>query len=197
MPSQTKIFSDKEIFDFLKQTLPTSEIIFKNINKFDQSDYKSSGIIFLTNKIHINLKKLSGDFLIFLNESSQFNQLNKNITFVKTPLTISKITSHIKRFIDNKKITHEDIFITNNKLINNKKLSSCHITDIEKNILIYLISIKSGSKEYIKKNILNIKLEIETNSLESHLTRIRKKLNFIESNLKINSKSDSLFLQLN
>ena len=66
------------------------------------------------------------------------------------------------------------------------------LTDIECEILISLINKKSCDKDYIKTNILKIKTNIETNSLDSHLTRIRKKLEKIKTDVKIKSKNDVL-----
>ena len=71
------------------------------------------------------------------------------------------------------------------------------VTEIESKILIYLITNKLCSKEYIKENILNIKPSIETNSVETHLTRIRKKFDFINTELIIKSKNNILSIDTN
>ena len=55
---------------------------------------------------------------------------------------------------------------------------------------------KETSKNFIKENILNIKSNIETNSLDSHLTRIRKKMNKIKSNVKIQTKNEKLLITI-
>ena len=53
---------------------------------------------------------------------------------------------------------------------------------------------KETSKTFIKENILKIKSNIETNSLESHLTRIRKKMNEIETVVKIQTRNEKLLI---
>ena len=58
----------------------------------------------------------------------------------------------------------------------------------------YLFNTELKSKQFIKLNILNIKRGIETNSLDSHLSRIRKKLNKIKSKILITSKNDQIFI---
>jgi len=68
----------------------------------------------------------------------------------------------------------------------------CYLTKVELEILKYLIREKEASKSFLKENILNIKSNIETNSLESHLTRIRKKMNKVDTSLKIKTKSEKL-----
>ena len=71
------------------------------------------------------------------------------------------------------------------------------MTDIEDEILRLLIREKNCLKKFIKENILKIKNNIETNSLESHLTRIRKKLEKVEASILIQSKNDKLVLYVN
>ena len=46
-------------------------------------------------------------------------------------------------------------------------------------------------------NNLNIKSNIETNSLESHLTRIRKKMSKVRTSVKIQTKSEKLLITSN
>ena len=67
--------------------------------------------------------------------------------------------------------------LTNNKLIK--------ISDIEKEILRILFFQKSAEKQEIKVTVLNYKSDIKSNSVESHLTRIRNKIESIEANIKI------------
>ena len=67
---------------------------------------------------------------------------------------------------------------------------------VELEILSYLIREKETSKNFIKENILNIKSDIETNSLESHLTRIRKKMNKVKTSIKIQTKSEKLLITI-
>ena len=68
---------------------------------------------------------------------------------------------------------------------------------MKKKIFLYLIKDENCNKIFIKENILNIKSSIETNSIDSHLTRIRKKLDKIDTKLKIQSKNDSLTININ
>ena len=63
---------------------------------------------------------------------------------------------------------------------------------IEKNILKLLFFKKSTQKEVIKVSILNYKTEIKSNTVESHLTRIRNKIESIGSNVKIISSEKGM-----
>ena len=90
------------------------------------------------------------------------------------------------------KLQFHDISIHNERLVNIKNDNFCHLTKIELEILTYLIREKETSKNFVKENILNIKSNIETNSLESHLTRIRKKMNKVKTAVKIQTKGEKL-----
>ena len=102
----------------------------------------------------------------------------------------------IENFLQNLKIQFHDIFIKNEKMTNFKNNSFCYLTKVELEILSYLIREKETSKNFIKENILNIKSDIETNSLESHLTRIRKKMNKVKTSIKIQTKSEKLLITI-
>ena len=54
--------------------------------------------------------------------------------------------------------------------------------------------IKKGIIRITIKTKLNIKSNIQTNSLESHLTRIRKKMNKIGTTVKIQTKNEKLLI---
>ena len=55
---------------------------------------------------------------------------------------------------------------------------------------------KETSKNFVKENILNIKSNVETNALESHLTRIRKKMNRVSTTVKIRAKNEKLIVTI-
>ena len=136
---------------------------------------------------------ISKNILLITNDEKNFNSINKNIIVLKKQASPQKIKNYIEYFINNN-INVGDIAIIEKKLINTKTKNFCYLTEIESEILTYLIKNQNPSKDLIKINILNIRLNIETNSLDSHLTRIRKKLDKIGSNLVIQSKNDSIVI---
>jgi DNA-binding response OmpR family regulator len=69
------------------------------------------------------------------------------------------------------------------------------LTPLEKEILIVLFEKKQITREFLLEEILKIKKDIETKTIESHLTRIRRKLLKIESEIQISSKEDVFFLE--
>ena len=81
-------------------------------------------------------------------------------------------------------------------MTNEKNNYFCYLTKLELEILSHLIIEKESTKKYIQEKILNIKSNIETNSLDSHLTRIRKKLTQINTSVKIQSKKEKLLITI-
>ena len=120
-----------------------------------------------------------------------------NLNLLHTPHSINYIKNKIENFMQNLKIRFHDIAIDNEKIINLKDNSFCYLTKVEMEILSYLIRVKETNKNYIKENILNIKSNIETNSLESHLTRIRKKMSKVRTSVTIQTKSEKLLITSN
>ena len=194
MKNKINIFSDKKIKSFLIELFSDYELFFIDLNKVHKYlKHTGTNIIFLNDREStklIDFKKLTDNFLIF----SHLKNTNQNINnqLIKIPKPINKIKTIIEIFLENLEIKFHDITIVNEKLTNINNNSFCHLTKLESEILTYLIVEKESTKKYIQENILNIKSTIQTNSLDSHLTRIRKKLYKIKTGVKIKSKSEKL-----
>ena len=196
MKNKLNIFSSPKIRNFLSVFLSQYDLTYINLEDIDQikKTDQPNVIIINNNKDSdlINLKNLNSNYLLISNLKNK--NLDKNIRFLKSPLSISHIKNTIENFLQNLKYKFHDISIDNQKLTNLKNNSFCYLTKVELEILIYLLREKETSKNFIKENILNIKSNVETNSLESHLTRIRKKMNKINTSVKIQTKSEKLLI---
>ena len=188
------IYSNLESHTFINQLLSNYNIQYKNLNELKNKKKENVSIVF-----YINTKSkfdqicyLTENDLLITNSQNNKNISQLNLIYLKKPIYPKKIRTHIDRFMSNKKIDFEDIYILDKKIFNRHTNLHCSLTDIEEQIIIYLINNIFCSKEHIKQNILKIKSSIETNSLESHLTRIRKKLNKINTSLVIKSKNDNI-----
>ena len=196
MKKKINIFSDKKIKFFLIELFSDYKLSFIDLNNIQKYiENTAINIIFLNDKENTNLidfKKLSDNFLLISNIKNE--NLNKNNQVIRIPKSINNIKTIIENFVENVKIKFHDITIVNEKLTNIKNNSFCYLTKLESEILTYLIIEKEGTKKYIQENILNIKSTIQTNSIDSHLTRIRKKMNKIKTSVKIQSKSEKLLI---
>ena len=198
MKKKLNIFSEKKISEFIKQVLSGYELNFIEIH--DNSDFyniKEPSVIFLENEKDykkITTKKLNNNFILISNFKSQEKTENNEELLLRPPFSIHYFNNKIKKILQNNKTQFESIEIIDKKMINSLNNKSCYLTEIEEDILTYLINTKEGSKDFIRSNILNLKSNIETNSIDSHLTRIRKKLDKLETNIKIKTRNDNLLI---
>ena len=196
MKNKINIFSDKNIRSFLIDLFSDYELFFIDLNEI-QNHLENNGtnIIFLNYKENnklINFKKLNDNFLILSNLKNK--NLNIDNQLITIPKSINNIKTKIENFVENLKIKFHDITIVNEKLTNINTNTFCYLTKLESEILTYLIIEKESTKKYIQENILNIKSTIQTNSLDSHLTRIRKKMYKIKTSVRIQSKNEKLLI---
>ena len=200
MKKKINIYSNTKIRGFLSQLCNDYQINFFDLNEVEKlKNITNTNLIFLNNTKDlklINTSNLKNEYLLCTNLKNFLPQNNKNYKFLITPATIAQIKNTIENFLENLKLQFHDISIFKEKITNINNNSFCYLTNIELNILTCLIKEKIITKNYIKKNILNIKPNLETNSIESHLTRIRKKMNKINTSLKIKSRNEELLLSI-
>ena len=135
-------------------------------------------------------------FLVFyLKKNNQFEKYqNHNIHFVGAPIHANKLLYLVKNYFENNTYNFNDLKIFGETITNINNEKFCFLTNLERLIILELIKNKSISRVYFLENILGLKKNIETKTIESHLTRIRKKLLQIESQTQIFSKGDNFFL---
>ena len=198
MKNKINIFSDKKIKFFLSQLFSDHELFFFDLSEVQKNlENTKTNIVFINDnesKISIDFKKLSNNFLVLSNVKNQ--NLKTNNQLIKTPTSINHLKTLVENFLENIQISFHDITIINEKMTNINNNSFCYLTKLESEILSFLIIEKKSTKKYIQENILSIKSTIQTSSLDSHLTRIRKKINQIDSNIKIHSKSEKLLITI-
>ena len=197
MKNGLNIFCNNNIKNFLLSLLSDYELTIMKLDLIkDNIQASQANIIFISNN-DIDLRdysKLSDNCLIISNlKNLNFN--NKS-NILNSPLSINYLKNRIAQFVLNLKVQFHDLSLNNEKLINLDNDKFCYLTKIELEILAYLIREKETSKNFIKENILNIKSNIETNSLESHLSRIRKKMNTIKTKVKIQTKNEKLLITI-
>ncbi len=200
MKSTLKIYSNKNLNNFLKSFLKEYELTFMSLQSIDYDLQKSQAKIIFINNIEeaklINFKKLDNNFLIISKLKDDYLNSNQTIKVISSPISIKYLKNTIETFIQNLRIQFHDISIDNEKLINLNNNYFCYLTKAELDILTYLIKERETTKDFIKENILKIKSNIETNSLESHLTRIRKKMNKVNTTIKIKTKNEKLLITI-
>ena len=173
-----------------------------NIKKFDLKELKNNNfthkniLVFLNDDNNINdLKQISlNNFVLcFVNKKNIEEAFNK-ATIISSPVTLSKLKEFADKIYKSNSNEYSDVVIVDKKLTNKKNKKYTYFTDLENEIFSELLEKKELDKKYLKENILNIKNNIDTRSIESHFSRIRKKLLFIESSIKITSKGEVFFV---
>ena len=195
MKNGLNIFCNNNIKNFLSSLLSDYELTIMKLDQIKDNIQASQANIIIISNNDIGFRdysKLSKNCLLISN-LKKLNFKNKS-NILSSPLTINNLKNRIEYFVQNLKVQFHDLSLYNERLINLDNDNFCYLTKIELEILIYLIRKKETSKNFIKENILNIKSNIETNSLESHLSRIRKKMNTIKTKVKIQTKNEKLLI---
>ena len=178
-----------EIFDDLKENLPFKTIKFKNEDDFlkDNSLDKRKSLIILNKKTKLLFNHgLHESNILYLNDLPlSFEKLLEkiNINLIKLRYSLqSKInikdfqldinSKHLSKFGVTLKLTEKEIEII---LYLNKKKINCNIADLQKNIWGYSTN-------------------IETHTVETHIYRLRKKIDkvFKDKKFIISQKSGYL-----
>ena len=200
MKNKLNVYSNNRIKNFLSILLSEYELVFMKLDSIDFGLRTTQANIVIINNNDdaelINSKQLNENFLIIFNLKNKKLRFNHKIKVLNGPVSISHIKNTIENFSQNLKVQFHDICIYNEKLTNLNNRSFCYLTKSELEILCFLIREKEVDKSFIRENILKIKSNIETNSLESHLTRIRKKMNKVKTVLKIQTKSEKLLIKI-
>ena len=194
------IYTNIKSYNFFNQIITKYILSYKSIEELLSNPTKNDkGGIILSNNINnfeYDLNALLKNYIVITCDND-VNKTKKNIKILQPPFFPYQLKNSIEIFFNNNFFEIEDIVIQNQNILNSKNKKTQPLTEIESKILVYLITNKLCSKEYIKENILNIKSSIETNSVETHLTRIRKKFDFINTKLIIKSKNNILSIETN
>ena len=198
MKNKLNVFSNNKIINFLNIIFSQYELSFRKLEIIEYDSKISQGnIIIINNNKEIDLvdfRKLGENYLVISSINNKDLNSYSGIKLLQTPAPINILKNRIYNFVQNLKFQLHDLSIENEKLINLRNKSFCYLTKSELDILTFLIREKETPKDFVKENILKIKSDIETNSLESHLSRIRKKMNKIKTIVKIQTKGEKLLI---
>ena len=138
--------------------------------------------------LKIFLKKLNKNNyqLTVILAPNKFKENDLGFRKILYPLSINDFEKILHNEIVSANVSFKDITLSSDNMITNlTNDKSVFLTETEKEILKLLIKEKKVKKEKLKYEILNFQPNIDTKSLESHLSRLRKKLNDINSFISI------------
>ena len=181
---------ENKVIDFLINYSSFTFITLKEIYKTKEDKV----IIFkgeITEKLYLsiidNLKTYNNTTtILFIPIKLNNTKINKKVEKVVYPIPLKLFDEKIKNFINSKLFSFNHLTIVNdNFLINNINNQKIFLTEIELKILKFLFKKITVEKNQLKTQILKLQNDIETKSLESHFSRIRKKISKINGNIEI------------
>jgi hypothetical protein len=199
--TKLEIFSPAELKFFFLNLHELFDISTKSIGELETfHDKENLSIVFLDSENTVSEKNIKNiyeneNFIFVCKDFSVFQKysLNQKNTLI-SPITISKLVDIINNYINTKKHTFKNIQLNNHSATNIKTNEKIHLTQAENHILLKLFKEKNIKKKNLERDVLQIKQDLNTSSMESHLNRIRKKLKKISSNFTIYSKDKYVYL---
>ena len=157
-----------------------------NVNDFEQN---------ILNFIKIFQKvETDKNIIIYYHKEMEVPISNEsNIIFIKKPFKLNTLLNYIDGIKNNKKNDKTKIYLMKNlvfipaqkSLFNNKTNEKEHLTEKENDLLKYLFKNQNTeiSKSFLLTSVWGIKENINTHTLETHLYRLKQKLNKLEPKL--------------
>jgi hypothetical protein len=175
-------FIDFEIHTISEEFIKKNNLINKNILLVLKKDIPTNldNIFFLENNVVV----------FFLKQNNLDKNKYFNTKIFSGHTNINKFKDEVITFFVSKPFICKDIKILGEKIINLKDEKEAYLTLPEKNILILLFERQIVEKNFLLENVLKLRKDTETKTIESHLTRIRKKLLSINSKIEIISKEN-------
>ena len=202
MKTKVEIFSSQELKNFFINLGSFFDISHKGFDELASCHNSTNlSIVFFDHQNFVDEKTfnnilLNENFIFVYKEQSMFEKpsldLKKNMI---APLSISKFLDKINEIINKKKHAYRNIELNNNFATNIKTKEKNYLTQAENLILFKLFSEKTVNKKLLERDVLDIRQDLNTSSIESHLNRIRKKLKKINSDFSVSSKNNNVFLE--
>lgn len=193
------LYSENKIYKTINEMFGDYKINIVSKEKILKNNFTNQNILLVTKRGFLEYFNksffLSNNVVIFYTDNKNTNDDNfTNIKFFNKQININKFIDEVATFFVSNSYNYGDIKILGEKIINKKTKKETFLTNLEKKILILLINRGNVEKSFILEVALKIKKDTQTKTLESHLTRIRNKLSKINSDLKILSKGNKVFL---
>ena len=194
-------YSEKKTHKTIYEMFINFQIHPISLEKIKENNFNNQNILLIiSGGVLKNLNKsffYKNNVVIFYEANKNFNsKIDFDAKVFNKQTNINKFIDEVTTFFVGNSINHRDIKILGEKIINNTTEQEIFLTTLEKDILIHLIDLDNVEKNFLLEDVLKIKKNTETKTIESHLTRIRNKLSKINSKLKIVSKGEKVFLML-
>lgn len=193
------LYLERPIHNTIKETFTGFEIYTISKEVIYKNNLTNKNVILVLNEnLPTNLNNLfflNNNVVIFFSDKNNLDR-NKfsNVKIFGGHTNINKFKDEATTFFASKSFIFDDIKIQGEKIINSKAEKWVFLTALEKEILILLFEKEKIEKNFLLESVLKLRTDTETKTIESHLSRIRKKLLSINSQIEIVSKDNMVFL---
>ncbi len=184
---------NKQVIDFI---LSSTSLTFNIHNEDELNKHTNDNNLFLVapqtkksvfDKILLNNSQLQLKnifYLLPINFKQAYDSKVENKAFY--PINFLLLEEKLNNFFSQKIFLNDILFISNDNLLTNtKSKEKIYLTEIESKIINLLNNNNLVSKDEINEVVLGHKTIIESKSLDTHLYRLRNKLNKVSDNIKI------------
>ena len=184
--------SQNNIFLFL-QTLDNISFVFLDLNKFSFENKANFLFVIDSKETYNKIKTIFSKNIKYNNDKILFIVLKSlnlknilNFNFIEVPEEINKIERQIYDFFYDGNFSYKNLYLkSSDVLVSTITDNEIILTEIESKILRLLFNNNEISKSKMSLLALGQNEEVESKSLESHLSRLRKKISLINDDVRI------------
>ena len=194
------LYSEEFLFEIIKEILFDYKVIAITLDEIKNNNFINNNTLLvlkydITNEINKSFFTKNNVVIFFSNtQKLSGTAIEYKANFFYGKSSVKKFCDEVKTSFISKTLILENIEILGEKITNINSGESLPLTSLEKEILVVLFENKKIKRSFLLEEILKIKKNIETKTIESHLTRIRRKLLKIKSEIQISSKEDVFYL---
>ncbi len=192
------LFSQKPISNIIDEIFFDLDVKPVNLNFLLSNQLKEENVLLIL--IDNLIDKIPKSFfinnnVIVLSENYILNESEFYKTkFFYGKLSVKKFRDEVSSSFMSKIYSFKNTQIADCQIINLNSGSGAQLTPLEREILIVFFNKKQIKRQFLLESVLKKRKDIETKTIETHLTRIRKKLLKINSEVLISSKNDIFYL---
>ena len=191
-----KVFGSSELINFLKlNNVLKNEIFDIEINLFILNNFREIDNLASNEGYAIKKNEIK---IYFLEKSIKKTINDKHLpNCIFYPVKPNDFVNLLSRSVLSQLFEQYGLAVTNNIVSGLKDDKKSNLTNTELQLLIQLVIGSKVERKLLEKKVLNFKHEISSNSLDSHLVRLRKKIKLINKKIEITSKESkhvSMFL---
>ena len=194
------LYTQKSLFNIIQEILSDYKIVNISFDQMVDPNFKNNNVLLVLDKDFVkNIREtffFNNNVVVFFSKKEHAINLTilNHTNFFYGKISVKKFFDEIKTRLILKKIIFNNIEIVGEKMTNLSSGLYVLLTSLEREILVVFFKNKKIQRGYFLEEILKLKKNIETKTVESHLTRIRKKLLKIESDIQITAKDDVFYL---